>query len=219
MKMLADILTFPFRGKGKYVFITGGILFVISMLASLAPILGIIAKLILFGYFCSIYFTIIRSTAVGDSEAPDYPELANFIDDILVPSLYVLGALIFGLLPSLIYSIVTENPHEGISAALGIYAILYVPMAVLAVGVLDFFGALSPHIVIPAIFRGGWIYLVTVIFLIALYFAEEQIAIHTFQFHPYNKVLLAFVSMYCLMANARSLGLLFRIRRENLNWI
>jgi hypothetical protein len=59
---------------------------------------------------------------------------------------------------------------------LGGVGLLYAPMAVLAVVLLGYVGALSPHIVIPSIFRAGWLYLVAVLLLIVIYGLEAILA-------------------------------------------
>jgi hypothetical protein len=92
-------------------------------------------------------------------------------------------------------------------------------MAILAVVILGYTGALSPHIVIPAIFRGGWIYWIGVFLLLALYFLGAVVD-HVFSGQIIvGHLMMAIVGSYTLMTNARILGVVYRERQEELGWL
>lgn len=198
----------------------GAILSLVADLASLAPVVGGVASLLLFGYFCAVYFKIIESSAVGGKEAPEYPELSNIMEDIIWPMLQIVIVILVSFGPAWGYLIYAgKDAHAGMAFALTGLGILYAPMAMLAVVILGHMGALSPHIVLPAIFRAGWLYLAAVLLLLVIYGLQGVVANFLAGWFIIKFLILAFVSMYCLMANGRALGLIFRDRREELNWI
>ncbi len=221
MNILKDILTFAWRGSGKYVLITCVVLSVIADLAGLAPLLGAIATVLLSGYFCAIYYQLIQSTATGGKEAPEFPDTANIFEDIIWPMLQILVVAIISSGPFLGYVIWAgdESVSPVIAYALLGLAVGYFPMAILAVVILGYTGALSPHIVFPAIVRGGWIYWVGVFLLLALYFVGAIVEdIFSGQIIV-RHLTMAVVGSYTLMTNARILGIVYRERQEELGWI
>lgn len=218
MKLLGDVFTYAWRGSGKYVMLSCVVLSVISDLASFAPIFGLIATILIAGYFCAVYFLLIQSTATGGQEAPEFPDVSNVWEDMILPMVQVLlvGAVSFG--PQIAYSIFVDDNDFSSYCLLGL-GIVYFPMAMLAVAVLGYSGAVSPHVVVPAIVRGGGIYWLGVALLLLVYIVgtiiEElfggQLIIGT--------AILAIVGSYSLMTNARILGVIYRERQEELGWV
>ena len=221
MNILIDILTFAWRGSGKYVLITCVVLSVIADLAGLAPLFGAIATLLLSGYFCAIYYQLIQSTATGGKEAPEFPDTSNIFEDIIWPMLQILVVAVVSFAPFVGYVIWAGDESANPIIAYGLLGlgVMYFPMAILAVVILGYTGALSPHIVFPAIFSGGWIYWVGVILLLALYFIGAVIEdIFSGQI-IIGHLIMAVVGSYTLMTNARILGVVYRERQEELGWL
>jgi hypothetical protein len=221
MNILTDSLSYPVRGSGKYLLLTLAVFSLISSIASFAPVIGAITSLILFGYMCSVYFQIIQSTAVGGKEAPEFPETSNLVDDIIWPAAQVVSVVFVSFLPLIAAGLVLRdaNPSPLVIYGLTGFGILYAPMAILAVSVLGYLGAMSPHIVLPAIFRCGWLYLLGVVLLCLLYFLEGRVDAVFGKYLIFRTLVMAVVGGYVLMANGRMLGLIFRQRREELCWI
>jgi hypothetical protein len=92
-------------------------------------------------------------------------------------------------------------------------------MAMLAVVVLGYTGAHSPHIVIPAIFRGGGLYWLGVFLLCLLYVADTIIENAMSGSFIIGPVVMFLVSSYTMMTNARILGVVYRERQEELGWV
>jgi hypothetical protein len=221
MKIFKDILTYAFRGSGKYVWFTCVVLAVIAELVSFAPVIGWIASLLVSGYFCAIYFQMVQSTATGGKEAPDFPETANLLEDVIWPMLQIFIVVLVSLAPLLVYQIaVDEVDQKGrwIFGLLG-FGLVYLPMALLAVVVLGHLGAMGPHIVIPAIFRGGWLYWVGVLLLVGLYLVEGFLTKLSAGNPIVGTLLMSGVGAYVLMTNARMLGVVYREREEELGWL
>lgn len=221
MNILTDSLSYPIRGSGKYMLICLAVISIVVDLISFAPMIGLISVLLLFGYLCSVYFQIIQSTAVGGSEAPHFPETSNLIEDIVSPAAQVVAVLGVSFLPLITASFLLrkETPDPLLLHSLELFGILYAPMAILAVSVLGYLGAMSPHIVIPAIFRAGWLYPVVIVALCLLYVAEGLIDDAFGSHFILRSLVMAGIGGYIMMANGRMLGLIFRQRREELCWI
>jgi hypothetical protein len=221
MTILKDILTYAYRGSGKYVMIVCVVLSVVAKLAGIAPLVGPIAALLLSAYFCAIYFQMVQSSAIGGKEAPEFPDTANFFEDIIWPMLQILVVCIVSFGPFIWYSIRAGDDHLNPLIGYGILGlgVVYFPMAMLAVVVLGYTGALSPHIVVPAIFRAGWLYWVGVFMLCLLYIAGSFIERALSGSLIIGTLVMSVVSTYTLMTNARILGVVYRERQEELGWL
>ena len=221
MNVVQDIFGYAVRGSGKYILIFGAIFSVAADLVGIAPLIGWIAGLLLAGYFCAIYFEIIQTSATGSGEAPAFPETSNILGDILWPMMQVFIVLLGSFAPWLAYGIFV--PEEEIIpliffGLLGL-GIVYFPMAMLAVVVLGYMGAMSPHIVIPGIFRGGLLYWLGVFVLCVLYLIEAAIGWFLSGHLVVGPLVMAVVGMYTMMTNGRILGIVYRERQEELGWL
>ena len=185
------------------------------------PILGALASILIAGYFCAIYFEIIHTTTTGGSEAPDFPEITSVLEDLLYPALQVVMVYLFSFAPLLAYSYFVVEPQQDpvIYYSLLALSVIYAPMAMLAVVVLGNPLALSPHVVIPAIFRAGFLYWVVVCLICLLYLAELIAGYYLANQFIVGPVVLAVIAIYAFMTNARALGVVFREREKELNWI
>ncbi|MEY5012302.1 MAG: hypothetical protein RLY69_17 [Verrucomicrobiota bacterium] len=221
MNIIKDIFTYAYRGSGKYVLIVCVILSVVAKLAGIAPLLGPFAALLLSAYFCAIYFQMIQSSATGGKEAPEFPDTANFFEDIIMPMLQIIVVALLSFGPSIGYCIWAGEDRFNPLIGYGLvgFGVIYFPMAMLAVVVLGYTGALSPHIVIPAIFRVGWLYWVGVFMLCLLYVAGSVIGDALSDSLIIGTLVMSLVSSYTLMTNARILGVVYRECQEELGWL
>lgn len=219
MKLLKDIFTYAFRGSGKYIFFFCVVLSLIGKITSFAPAIGGIAWLFISTYFCATYFQMIRSSANAEKEAPEFPTVTSLIDDLIMPMLQTIGVCIVSFGPLLGYILwAGEAGNRMVGYGLLAFGVVYYPMAMLAVVVLGYAWALSPHIVVPAIFRGGWLYWLAVVLLSLLYFGLGWVSDTdgiNFWVEPF---VLSIISTYTLMTNARILGVVYRERKEQLGW-
>lgn len=78
---------------------------------------------------------------------------------------------------------------------------------------------MSPHIVIPAIFRGGWLYWVAVLLIGLLYFAEVLVSAAFAGHLIVGTLIAALLGMFTLMTSGRMLGVVYRDREEKLDWL
>ena len=221
MNNFKDIITYAYRGSGKYIFLLCVVLSIVSKLVGFAPLLGPIAAILLFGYFCAVYYQIVQSSATGGQEAPEFPDTANIMEDIVWPMFQIIAVFLVSFGPLIGYSFWAgetgfDNRIGNILLAIGV---IYFPMAMLAVVVLGYTGAMSPHIVIPSIVRGGWFYWLGVLLLGAIYHVGSIIQGMMSGYLIVGHIVMSIVGVYTMMTNARILGLVYRERQEELAWL
>ena len=221
MGIVQDIFTYPFRGSGKYMILFGTLLAVIAEIVKFAPLFGGIASILLAAYLAATYFEIIETTATGSDEAPMFPNVTSFWEDAIWPFLKSLIVALVSFSPVLAYGWMTDPDEIQPAAVFGLLALgaIYFPMAMLAVVVLGYLGALSPHIVIPSLIRAGGLYWLAV-FLIVLIFLAEAFLGGLLEGVPVaGTLVLAGIGIVAMMLNGRTLGIIYRERREEMGWI
>ncbi|QJE97181.1 hypothetical protein [Luteolibacter luteus] len=199
----------------------GAILSALSEWVQFAPMFGVIASLILGAYLIATYFEIIETTATGSNEAPMFPNVSNVWEDLVWPMLKSVIVFFASFAPVLIYTYGVDEAHQqkGLVFALLGFGAIYFPMAMMAVVVLGYLGAISPHIVFPAIIRAGGLYWLAV-FLFALLFMFEMFLGGLVAGIPIaGTLIMAAVGIIVMMLNGRILGIIYRERREEMGWI
>jgi hypothetical protein len=201
--------------------VTGAVLSMVLDFLQGAPVVGIPVSVFAIGFFAAFYLSVVATTITGDDGVPDWPSVTDFMDDILMPFLRMVGLVLlsFGPAFAVIYFVDEKAPAFwwafGGAAAWGC---LYFPMALLGSVVCgNLFGAL-PHIVLPAIFRAlpGYLLAVPGLMIAAVVCA---IAGEYSQRVPYlGWFLAAALSIYSMMMQARVVGLIYRRKREALGW-
>ncbi len=220
MKLLGDALIYPFRGSGKYLLVMGAVLTLLMKVASLAPLFGLLSSILLGGYFMAVYFEIIQTTATGSDEAPRFPNVADLWGDILAPLAKVIGVVLVSFVPLFLYQWLTREGITDERVAYGLlgFGLVYMPMAMLAVVVLGHIGVALPHVVLPSIFRAGFLYWLAVALLAVLFTASAMLDEYFEGLSVAGWIITAVFGMYLLMANGRTLGLLYREKEDALNW-
>jgi hypothetical protein len=220
MTILEDIFGYAYRGGGKYILLICTILTAVSYLVGFAPAVGWLADWLLFGYFSATYFKVIETSATGSVEAPEFPEIASLFEDIVIPAFKVIAvsAVCFG--PAAIYGIFMES-GEDFSVTLMLLGLGfgYFPMAMMAVVCLGYLGAMSPHIVLPAIVRAGGLYWLAVFLLAMLGLLLTYIEGLMGNLPIVSLVVEAVLGAYVFLTNGRILGVIYRERSEEMNWI
>jgi hypothetical protein len=220
MNLVRDIFTYPVRKGGLTIFLIGTGIWIASYLMELAPLVGGIAALLVNAYFCAVYFEIIQSSANGGDEAPDFPGVSDLWSDIVLPICWVVLAAIISLLPLIAYRFFPESMHHSavVMLLMGV-AVVYFPMALLAVVILGSASGMSPHVVLPAIARAGWPFWLAVLVLIAGLAIEWLLDRMFGGSWLAGPLIFAAFGMYLLMASGRALGLIYREKSEELNWL
>ena len=219
--MFKDVVAYPFRNGGWAMILLGAIFAEIMDFASRAPIFGIVAAVFSAGYFAAFYFNIISSTITGHDACPEWPGVTNFMDDILLPLIRVIGTVLLTLLPFFICGFAINRESDAfLPAILGAiaFACAYFPMAILAVVAWGGLGGALPHRVMPAVFRCLPGYLVVVIVLVLVFAFNIAAREFAAQIPYFGWLISAALSLYLLMAKARLLGLLYLRHQEQLGW-
>jgi len=217
---LAGSIVYPIKGTGKYVLIAWTVTLIGLNLLSKLPFVGFttfVIGLILSWYFFAYLTKIISSSAAGDDELPDWPDITALWDNIVSPTLSVLWTIAFSFAPVIIYyfAFSPRTPDSDyLLWGLIIFSCLYFPMALLAVVIHDSWIALNPVQVIPAIFKVFGYYVIACILLVLVigsfyYLTKINLPV------PYISVVL---SIYLLMVAMRIIGLIYHKKEQQIGW-
>lgn len=221
MGIIQDIFTYPFRGSGKYMLLFACVLSVLSKWVAFAPLFGGMASLLLAAYLTATYFEIIETTATGSDEAPMFPNISNLWEDLVWPMLKSVIVFAVSFAPWWIYRLAVDEADQTavIHFALLGFGAVYFPMAMMAVVVLGYIGALGPHIVFPAIIRAGGLYWLAVFLIVLMFLFEVFVGSAVSKLPLAGTLIIALVGIIAMMWNGRTLGIVYRERREEMGWI
>ncbi|MBN1553673.1 MAG: hypothetical protein JXA11_02925 [Phycisphaerae bacterium] len=179
-----------------------------------------ILNVMLWGSVLGYVLQVITKTADGEDAPPGWQDIGDW-SDILRPVFLLLAVVVISFGPAVAWSVALS---QGYVHSLRMFWILvlwgcfYFPMALTATAMMDSLSPLNPVVVLLAILRAGWMYL----------FACSTLAVATIGTYwladalseiPYLTTLISAVgSMYLLMVTGRICGLIYRLRREKLDW-
>jgi len=237
---------YPLRGMGIIIMVVGMVLLGIMKWGQAlfrfgsirAFVFGCILEMFAGGYLFSYLQGIMHSTAAEDKELPDLPGISNFLEDVILPFFRLLGITLFYFFPVMgagVWWLVTREPAAlWTLAAAALFALLFYPMAFLAVAIHDAVTAANPLLVVPSILKVPGKYLAALVFLalslgvqicggIAVnHFFPEGMTTHDmgeFVAMIGSLAFLAFLSFYLLIVGVHLLGLLFVTSKEELGWL
>jgi len=222
-KDVPGLIRYPFSGTGVYLLI-GGTVFVTVMefiinLPTLFFWFTILISVFLTGYLSSYFISVMRSSAKGDANPPDWPDITYVGDNVLRPLLIISLPGTISFSPALIYAVYWIFRGGHLSVLIGLIAIgaLYYPMALIASAVtgavlnsLNFVG------VITSIAKVSKEYFITelVLALLAGISIFAHIMVGAITGFLVGGILAAFalrfVYLYFMMVYARILGLFYR---------
>lgn len=218
-----EVLLYPVSKAGWPMLVIGAVLsMVMKITLGYAFLFGLLASVLWFGFLCATFFHLIvlsTSDKAGDAE---FPDLTNLGEDIIVPAVRVIAVGIVALLPGILFAIFAPEilfNRDEVAQALAIFAIIYFPMALLAVAVLNNLLACNPVLVLTSIFRTALFYALCVILIIFVYYLYRWTIRQDIGNFWLRWAILSTVSFYTLMATARALGLLYREREDELDWV
>ena len=165
----------------------------------------------------AIYFQLISSTAVGEATAPEFPDTANLFGDIIAPLLKVFFVYLVSFSPVIVCHFTGVN-SPAVLLFMDILGSVYFPMAMMAVVVCGYLGAVSPLVVIPAILRSGKFYWLLVGLTMLTSLIQTHLSEFIVSFHWTGFLFIGVVYGWMLMTNARLLGLIYREKQEELGW-
>ena len=216
--MIADALSFPLKGTGILVMIIGTVMAVVLQFATFVPIIGVLALLVFYGYFIAYYYQILQKTATGSNVEPDWPDVTDFLDDMVMPTLQVIGVLIIS---NLLWALAIWQTSEDsvLSWAGQAFGMFYFPMGLLAVVILGHIGGANPFRVLPSIFRTLPTYTVVGLVAIGLSFLVDWMIENIPGPIYLSWGVSTFLTLYFITAHARLLGLFYQKEEERLDWM
>lgn len=228
---------YPFKGDGIILICAGTILLLLvdgaRWISSFAFIYGLIAVILLTifgtGYLTAFLRRVITSTAQGEEEMPEWPEVEDFSSDVFLPFVQLIGTVVFCFAPMIgltIYALVGSSEDSSwlgwATTATMLFGCLYFPMAFTAVAMCDSIVAVNPLVVIPSIIKVLRHYLLTLVVLAAIllvrWFLHRLLAtILPVPLLP--TIITSLIGLYLLVVEMRILGLLYRNNKDKLGWI
>jgi hypothetical protein len=182
------------------------------------------------GYTFAYLQRLIHTAAQGSDEAPSWPDISAFWDDIGVPFFQTLGLMLVSFGPALamviwvgydIFSGGSAEPQQLLLLGIAVLGgAIYYPMALLALAMFDSIISANPLVVIPAILRMPLEYLVVLILsgaLIALKFVGGFLGAHL-PIPVLPGLIMAGIGLYFLTVQGRLLGLMYYAKRDKLGW-
>ena len=226
---LGRSFVYPFKGSGIFLLIGATVVLVGIALLSMVmiPIAGQLFMAIVGGYVCAFYISVIGSTAGGEDELPDWPDLSSMWDDVIRPVLLVAAAIVASFAPLIIYHrIITghwlayldDEPMGYEKFAFVVWGLLYLPMSLLAIAMYDSVVALNPVTIIGAIAKIPLRYLLACLFFFLVYFANIFAGIFLMVIPILGMVVQIFFSLYMMMVAMRILGLIYYANSKKLGW-
>lgn len=225
--VLPGAFKYPFQHDGVYILVGGTLFFTVLGFLKRYSILGFsfILQVIFLGYLFAYMQDVINTTAVGDEREPSFPDVTNFLEDIVEPCFQLIGVVLVCFGPAigfLIWAYMAEDKSLALwSFPAMVLGCLYFPMAFLALSMLDTITAINPMIVVPAIFKVPLQYLVACAILGIVFtvrwlgnaFLPMLIPI------PIVPTLISsFIGLYFLTVECRILGLFYLTNRQRLGW-
>lgn len=216
--MVADALSYPIKGSGILIMILGTLGAVVIQLAAIVPVFGFLAFAIFYGYFIAYYYHIVQKTATGSDAEPDWPDISDFLEDLVMPTFQVIGVLIVSnLLWAL--AIWQTGADSSLSLVGQVFGIFYFPMALLAVVILGNLAAANPVRILPSILRTLPTYALVGAILVGLKFLLDLINA-ALKGSPFISLgITTLLLLYFITVHARLLGLFYRKEAEKLDWL
>lgn len=217
---LPGVAAYPFRGTGKFLFITGVLSYAVCDFVASVSLFGFILIFLMGCYVFAYMMRIITATAGGDDSPPDWPDFTSFWDTIFRPFLFMFGAVAMIHLPVILWWIYSEQfGWDPVSIALVAVGLAYFPMGLVGMAMFDSFKGFSPHIVLPAVLRVLPAYLVSLTALVGLYLLQALMQTYLHVDIPFVASLVeGTVSIYFLMVEMNILGLIYFCNEERLGW-
>jgi hypothetical protein len=220
---IPGLIKYPVSGTGIYLLV-GGTLFVtvfqfIISLPTLFFWATIIVAAFFAGYLSSYFVSVMRASARGESNPPDWPDITHVGSNVLHPLWVVSLPSVVSFLPALIYAIYLALYGGSLPVLILLISIgaLYYPMALIASAISDApLNSINFIAIFSSIFKVGKDYLIALAILavFSVIGVISQIVVASVTGAIAGVIVadiaLHFVYLYFLMVYGRILGLLYR---------
>ena len=221
---VGDAFSYPFRGDGLIILLTGTVVFTGLEWVPKFGLFGLILSVGMWGYLLLMLQSVIHGTAQGEDTLPRWPSMTDK-GELAEKWLQwlVTVALCFG--PAFAVLKIAEANHREIpesdlllAGGLGFAGALYFPMAALGVAMFDSLAALNPLLVFRAIFAVPAHYLLTLVVFAGL-IAVQALTGELANAVPYLGALVdQFDALWSAFFLSRVLGGLYYVNRRKLGW-
>jgi len=220
--LLLDSFTYPLRGKGIILLIIGVVFFFMLFFVLGFHILRWIFLLIGGGFFCAFFMQIVASSANGENELPDWPDVTNIIEDLAIPFVKFIGTFIVSYLPLLIYMYyLYRNPFsfsKPVFKSLEVLGSIYFPMALIATA-LGFPHVFNPIAIFTSIGKVFLHYITALVFITFVFFmGESGIQFLIGHFKYFGIFLSALLLFYAVTVQMRVYGIIYYVNQKKLSW-
>ena len=233
--LVRDAFAYPIKGDGVILLVGGGIFLMVinaaKFIVRFALFYGAIALIFLTifgtGYLAAYLRRILTSSAAGEKQMPDWPEISDFSSDVASPFFQLLGTSFFCFFPTTALTIFAFFAPEG-STWLGwattasiIFGCAYFPMAFMAVAMFDSVAAVNPLLIVPSILKIPREYLLTIVLfavILTVRWLGQSVLPELLQIPILPSVFASFVGLYLLAVEMRMLGLLYFSKKDELCW-
>jgi pSer/pThr/pTyr-binding forkhead associated (FHA) protein len=210
-------LVYPFRGNGIIILGCGTLFFGVLDLFPFG-FFALVIFVIVWGYMFAFMQRIVVTSAAGEDDPPEFPEVSDIVSDILMPFCQLVITLLVSCgVPIFIWVKMGSLPGQFAM----LLSMIYFPMALLGVAMSDSFTALNPVFVLSSVMKVFKQYLVTCFVFAGLIFfygyVQNAVAESDIPFIPLY-FLFWFVFLVFLMIGMRILGMLYYLNRQKLGW-
>jgi hypothetical protein len=226
-----DAFRYPLRGNGPALLVGGTVFFGIlsgatTLLEKLMGQTRIMPPMVLAGYLILVvlstgYFVaclqgIITSSAAGEDDMPDWPEVSEFWSDIAVPFFRFLAVSLVLLGPGL--AAMFFGPGAGVPVLL--LGLVCAPMALLTVAMADSIAGLNPFVIFSGIAKVPGPYVLTCVVLAGLLVLAglARLAFGLLPVPVLPALVGGFLSLYAMCVGMRVLGAMYCSNRDKLDW-
>lgn len=216
---IAGAFKYPFKGNGLILLITGTIFYSIVdwILGAAFGLLTLVVFVLVYGYLLAYLQKIVVTSAAGESDPPEWPDVSDIGSDVVQPFFQFLVTWLVSFGPA-IYVTIAMGPLPGTLVSL--LGAAYFPMALLAVAMSDSYSGLNPIFVLSSIMKVFGHYLATCVAFWILSFAwtdvKELLEVIKIPLLPH--VVFWFFFLIGLMICTRILGKLYFLNRNKLGW-
>lgn len=217
---LKSVFSYPVANGGWMVLLAAGIMggimaVVLRVGGMIVPFFAIPIGLAMFGYVWMYLLRVVGASADGEDELPDWPPW-NGMSEFIFAALGLFALLVFCALPAglAFYWGLRDMTTLLVLTVLGM---TYFPMAMLALGMGGGWSTVSPLIIIPSIVKVGRGYWIAVAALVGIMFVRMVVQ-RTVGDTAVGGLIMSLMGLYFLVAQARVVGLLYRVYGPRLGW-
>lgn len=226
---LPGIVIYPLRKDGLIILIVGAIFFAIAdsltrwtgFFGSYALLFSIVIWLVVTGYLCRYFLSVVYSSSTGDSSPPTWPDLepGSFIGGSLSALFKFIAPAVLSYGAAAAYYFFGPREFDRSFVVLVIAGSLYYPMSLTAVALSDDVAAANPVPVIRSILRVPLEYLATSILFMVLLYLNYLRQIHLVIGVPVIGSLVRwFILLYVWTMAMHLLGMFYYTNRHRLQW-